>query len=53
VADEQHKRQKAAAIRVVGGAGEDGPPVKELHTYYKQYQQDKGNDLKQQREKYS
>lgn len=38
---------------MVGGDGEEGPPVKELHTYYKQYQQDNGNDLKQKREKYS
>ena len=53
VANEQHKKQKAAAIRVLGGDGEEGPPVKELHTYYKQYQQDNGNDLKQKREKYS
>ena len=54
VADEQHKKQRLNR-KSNAEAVEDGPPVlkEQLHSYYKQYQQDNGNDLKQKREKLS
>lgn len=50
VADEQHRRQQMMK-RIGNEVPQDGPPVNQLHTYYKQYQNDQGNDLKLQREK--